>query len=49
MKHRWIAVVVAASAAALVAVAIAFFVSAPGCSASPGSPTSMRDSSMSDS
>ena len=49
MKRRWIAVVVAASAAALVAVAIAFFVSAPGCSASSGPPTSMRDSSMSDS
>ena len=42
MKRRWIAVVVAASAAALVAVAIAFFVSAPGCSASSGSPSSMR-------
>jgi hypothetical protein len=49
MKRRWIAVVVAASAAALVAVAIAFFVSAPGCSASSGPPSSMRDSSMSDS
>ncbi len=38
MKGRWIAVVVAVSVAALGAVGIVFFASAPGCSASSGSP-----------
>ncbi len=41
MKRRWITVVVAACAAALGAVGIVFFASAPGCSASSGSPTMM--------
>jgi len=39
MKRRWIAVMVAASVAVLGAVAVVFFASAPGCSASSGSPT----------
>ena len=39
MKRRWIAVVVAASLAALGAVVMVFFASAPGCASSSGTPT----------
>ena len=49
MKRPWIAVVVATSVAGLGAAAIALIVTAPGCSASSGSPTPMPDSSTMDS
>ncbi len=39
MKRRWIAVVVAVSLAALGAVVMVFFASAPGCASSSGTPT----------